>query len=83
MPPIYAMSDEWIDRLSLRGEQFTLCLARAIKQSLDRAQLAQGRHQQSAVMSGLGQKRKWLEPGKVVRLRPDSGREFISFRHNA
>ena len=24
-----AMSDEWIDRLSLRGEQLTLCLARA------------------------------------------------------
>jgi NTE family protein len=24
-----AMPDEWIDRLSLRGEQLTLCLARA------------------------------------------------------
>src|SRR3984957_7408849 len=24
-----AMTDEWIDRLSLRGEQLTLCLARA------------------------------------------------------
>jgi hypothetical protein len=36
------MLDEWIDRLSLRGEQFTLCLARAIKQSLDRAHSRRG-----------------------------------------
>ncbi|SFP37371.1 NTE family protein [Bradyrhizobium sp. Ghvi] len=39
-----AMPDEWIDRLSLRGEQLTLCLARAYLPDLIRERAATNAH---------------------------------------
>ena len=52
------MTEEWIDRLSLRGEQLTLCLARAYVPQLSLSVLRrQHRLRQDSAASEIGSRR--------------------------